>query len=349
MMSAHVEGEGRATVSCPFRATRQRSRDAQKRPLARFNLKAAAGAYMRISEWIEPALVWVFQAEQTDVYRLCTVKDGWAERYGTDVLLSYKNNAAQERLTTELRFWSLAADFKFTRVFARFLPKQNSERDPPRLLAGDQESALQSAVTERGLRYGVDFGSGYSPGLFIDQRHNRSFVRELRARTLLNCFAYTCSFFVAAATTGAKTVNIDLSRKSLARGRDNFVLNAQGLTGHRFIAEDVMEYLPRLARKGEKFDAIILDPPTFSRSRSGKAFQVERDFEILLLAALEVSERNGWILLSTNCTTLDEHALEVMARFPLKASRRSGTLHKEPALPDFPGGAGARTVWLSLR
>lgn len=304
---------------------------------------------MRISEWIEPALVQIFQAEQTDAYRLCTFKDGCAERYGTDVLVSYKTQHARERLTTELSLWSLAVDFKFTRVFARFLPKQNSERHPPRLVTGDDDSTLQSAITERGLRYGVDFASGYSPGLFIDQRHNRAFVRNLSIKTLLNCFAYTCSFSVAAATTGAKTVSVDLSRKSLGRGRENFVLNTQELAGHRFIAEDVMEYLPRLARKGEKFDAIILDPPTFSRSRIGKAFQVERDFETLLLSTLEVSERNGRILLSTNCTTLDEHALEVMARFALKASRRAGTLHKEPTLPDFPAGAGASSVWLSLR
>ncbi len=304
---------------------------------------------MRISGWIEPALVQVLQVEQTEAYRLCTFEDGWVERYGTDALVSYKTQHAQERLTTELRLWSLAVNLKVTRVFARFLPKQNSEREPPQLVTADEDSPWQTVVTERGLRYGLDFASGYSPGLFIDQRHNRSFVRNLRAKTLLNCFAYTCSFSVAAAITGAKTVSVDLSRKSLGRGQGNFVLNSQELAGHRFIAEDVMEYLPRLARKGEKFDAIILDPPTFSRSRIGKAFQVERDFETLLIAALEVSEQSGRILLSTNCTALDEHALEVMARFALKASRRAGMLHKEPALPDFPVGAGARTVWLSLR
>jgi 23S rRNA (cytosine1962-C5)-methyltransferase len=171
----------------------------------------------------------------------------------------------------------------------------------------------------------------------------------MQPKTLLNCFAYTCSFSAAAATVGATTVNVDLSKKSLARGRENFAHNSVLTDGHRFIAEDVMEFLPRLARRGEKFDFIILDPPTFSRSHRGKAFQVERDFETLLLAALEVAERNGRILLSTNCSTLNEHALEVMARFCLKASRRAGTLHKEPALPDFPSEIAARTVWLTLR
>ncbi len=304
---------------------------------------------MRKSEWIEPALVQAFEAEQTDAYRLCTFEDGWAERYGTDVLVSYKTDVAQERLTAELHLWALLAGFKIARVFARFLPKQNSGRGASRLLTGDESASLQTTITEGGLRYGVDFGSGYSAGFFIDQRQNRAAVRQLRVKTMLNCFAYTCSFSVAAAVAGAKTLSIDLSKKSLTRGRENFVLNDQALTSHRFIAEDVMDYLPRLARNGETFDVIILDPPTFSRSKIGTAFQVERDFETLLLAALEVAERDSRILLSTNCTTLDEHALEVMARFALKASRRAGSLHREPPLREFPAGVGASTVWLSLR
>ncbi|MDQ2659817.1 MAG: class I SAM-dependent methyltransferase, partial [Verrucomicrobiota bacterium] len=189
----------------------------------------------------------------------------------------------------------------------------------------------------------------YSIGLFIDQRANRSYVRALRPKTLLNCFAYTCSFSAAAATVGAQTVSVDLSKKSLARGRENFSLNAMTTRDHHFIADDVMTYLPRLARKGEKFDVIILDPPTFSRSHRGKAFQVEQDFEKLLSLALEVAERDGRILLSTNCTTLHEHALEVMARYCLKATRRAGNLHRELALRDFPPESGASTVWLTLR
>lgn len=304
---------------------------------------------MRMSEWIQPDLVRAFQAEKTDAYRLCTFQDGWAERYGNDVLVSYKTELARERLTSELRLWALAVDFKIERVFARFLPKQNSEREAPRLIAGDPSAHWQTAAIERGLRYGIDFEAGYSAGLFLDQRHNRSFVRNLTPKYLLNCFAYTCSFSLVAATKGAKTISVDLSKKSLARGRENFLLNEQSLTKHRFLTDDLMEYLPRLARKGEKFDVIILDPPTFSRSKTGKAFQVERDFEKLLLSAIEVAERDCHILLSTNCSTLDEHALEVMARFGLKASRRAGSLHRESPLPDLPRGAGASTVWLTLR
>ncbi len=299
--------------------------------------------------WIDAALVQAFAAEETDAYRLCTFRDGWVERYASDVVISYKTEAARERLTTELYLWSLSVQFKFSRIFGRFLPKQNAERNVPRLLLGDAAAALQTVACERGLRFGIDFATGYSVGLFVDQRQNRGVVRVVRPKRMLNCFAYTCAFSVAAAAVGAETVSVDLSKKSLARGRENFSLNALETGGHRFVAEDVMEFLPRLGRKAEKFDMIILDPPTFSRSHRGKAFQVESDYETLLLGAIEAAERHARILLSTNCTTLNERALEVMAKFCLKATRRAGSMQSESIPPDFPPRAGARTVWLILR
>ncbi len=290
-----------------------------------------------------------FAAEQTDAHRLCTAGDGWVERFASDVLISYKNQVAEERLATEFYLWAESAEFQFKRVFARYLPIRNSERQAPRLIKGDAHENLKTVAIERSLRYGIDFAAGYSVGLFVDQRENRRFVRQAVPGKLLNCFSYTCSFSVAAATVDAKTVNIDLSKKSLARGKENFALNSLATIGHQFIADDVFEVLPRLARRGEKFDMIILDPPTFSRSHRGKAFQVERDFEALLLAALEVAERDVRFLLSTNCTELDVYGLELMARFCLKAVRRAGTFHQQPPLPDFPPNTGARTVWLALR
>ena len=304
---------------------------------------------MKMSEWIDPELHGEFIAQQTDAMRLCTCPDGWVERFGVDVLISHKTDAALERLKTELCLWALNVDFKFRRVFARFLPKQNADRQTPFMILGDPETNLQSVALERSLSYAIDFGAGYSVGLFIDQRENRRFLRDIAPKKLLNCFAYTCSFSVAAATVGATTVSVDLSKKSLARGRENFALNSLSTADHRFLADDVMSVLPRLARKGEKFDAIILDPPTFSRTHAGKTFQVEHDFENLLLSALEVADRNARILLSTNCSTLKERALEVMGRFCLKATRRAGGFHQEPPLPDFPPQVGASTIWLSLR
>jgi 23S rRNA (cytosine1962-C5)-methyltransferase len=301
------------------------------------------------SEWIDANLLRDFEAEGTNAHRLCTIDHGWVERFGRDILISYKNAGARDRLTLELNLWGKAANFSFGRIFARYLPKQNAEREAPKLMFGDANENLQTIATEWLLRYGIDFEAGYSVGLFVDQRENRRYVRQIVPKALLNCFAYTCAFSVAAASVGTRTLNVDLSKKSLTRGKENFGLNNLPTAEHQFIADDVMAVLPRLARKADKFDMIILDPPTFSRSHRGKAFHVENDFEKLLLAALDVAERNARILLSTNCSTLQERALEVMARYCLKVSRRAGSFHREPPPPDFPPGAGASTVWLTLR
>jgi 23S rRNA (cytosine1962-C5)-methyltransferase len=302
-----------------------------------------------MSEWIEPTLHQELITEQTDAIRLCSCRDGWVEQFGVDVLISHQDDAALERLKTEFSLWALNLDFKFDRVFTRFLPKRNAERETPHLAIGDPKANLQSTILEGSLRYGVDFGTGYSVGFFIDQRENRRFVRTLEPSSCLNCFAYTCSFSVAAATVGARTVSIDLSKRSLTRGRENFALNSLPTNDHRFLVDDVMVVLPRLARKGERFDVIILDPPTFSRSHRGRTFQVAHDFEGLLMTALEVAARDAKILLSTNCSGLGGGALEVMARFCLKAARRAGTFHRSNPLRDFPQGIGAATVWLMLR
>ena len=309
--------------------------------------KIASGRFT--TSWIDQPLMRRFEAEGTDAHRICTAPDGWIERFGSDVLISFKNEGARERLTTQYVLWAQQIGFSFSRLFGRFLPRQNAEREAPKLLLGDDTANVRSVVTERDLQFGIDFSAGYSVGLFVDQRENRQFVRRAEPRRMLNCFAYTCSFSVAAASAGGNTVSVDLSRKSLDRGRENFTLNNLPTSEHRFIADDVFEVLPYLTRKGQKFDMIILDPPTFSRSHRGKTFQVQSDFEDLVRTALEVANRDARILLSTNCSTFDERALEVMARFCLKAARRAGDFHCEPVPAEFPPGAAASAIWVSLR
>jgi 23S rRNA (cytosine1962-C5)-methyltransferase len=302
-----------------------------------------------ITGWIEPGLLRDFQAEGTNAYRLCTIEDGWVERFDSDVLISFKRVLARERLLEELQSWADSVGFPVRRVFARLIPTKNERREPPALVVGDPSESLQTVATERYLKFSIDFGTGYSPGLFLDQRENRRYVRHIAPKRLLNCFAYTCSFSVYAACNGASTLNIDLSKKYLARGRENFALNNLSTIDQRFIADDVRSVLPRLVRRGEKFDAIILDPPTFSRSPQGKTFQIQYDFKSLLISALAAAERDAHVLVSTNCSELGVRALEVMARYCLKETRRAAAFQRPLPLPDFPPRTGASSIWLALR
>jgi 23S rRNA (cytosine1962-C5)-methyltransferase len=303
---------------------------------------------MRANEWIDPQLLRAFEAEGTTAHRLCTIDGGWAERFGEDVLISFRVETARDRLLQEFHRWAESAEFSVKRVFGRFLPKRNEERETPTLLAGNEADSLRTIVTENHLKFEIDFTAGYSVGLFVDQRENRTFIRQMKPRSLLNCFAYTCSFSVAAASVGAETMNVDLSKKSLERGRRNFTLNSISIEKHQFIPDDVRPVLRRLTRRGEKFDVIILDPPTFSRAKGGAAFHVEKDLEELITTALELTEHNSRVLVSTNCESLNEGALEGMGRYSLRVARRSGALHRQATPSDFPPGTAAKTVWLTL-
>ena len=164
------------------------------------------------------------------------------ERLGDDAMISHKNDAALETLLAGLEKWSATAGWIAARIFTRFLPLKNDERISPILHSGDATLPLTSVVTEEGIRYALDFAAGYSHGLFLDQRVNRAKVRALRPKRMLNTFAYTCSFSVAAAMAGAETVSVDLSKKSLDRGKQNFALNGIAEKGHRFIAGDQLHH-----------------------------------------------------------------------------------------------------------
>jgi len=300
--------------------------------------------------WITPVQFAAFEASQTDAHRLFSGADGWVERLAQDALISHKTPAALDGMRDELSGWGAANAWNPRRIFGKLLPRQNEDRDPPVLVGGDATLPLTGDVRENGVRYCLDFAAGYSAGLFLDQRTNRAFLRNAAPARLLNTFAYTCSFSVVAALAGAATVSIDLSRKSLERGKANFLLNGlDANAGHRFLADDVLEVLPRLARRGEKFDAIVLDPPTFSRGNKGRRWQVGQHLEDLVLAAMELAAPSARVLISTNCATIQHGDLERVARFALKFHRRAGDLHREAQPPDFRPGHGARTLWMSLR
>ena len=301
-------------------------------------------------EWISPSVWAALNAQGTNAHRIATGPEVWIERFGPDVLISYQTDSAREAALAEIDSRGAVYPYEPLRVFGKYLPEQAAERGTPKLLRGDAGGALETEVSEAGTRYGLDFAVGYSAGLFIDQRANRARLRAWKSKRLLNTFAYTCSFSVVAAHAGAETVSIDLSRRSLTRGEGNFQRNGlDPKAGHRFIADDVLAVLPRLARRGEKFDAIILDPPTFSRNQDGDAFQVQRDFGKLVALALEVAAPGAKILLSVNHSAMRVADLEWAARNTLKLAGTTGRFLPSDALPDFPPGEGAKTVWLETR
>jgi 23S rRNA (cytosine1962-C5)-methyltransferase len=201
-------------------------------------------------------------------------------------------------------------------------------------------------VRESGLKFEIDFQSGYSPGLFLDQRINRQKLSALaNDKTLLNAFSYTCAFGVTAAQSGASTVNLDLSRRYLDWGKRNYEINRLRAEDHDFIYGEVFDWLGRFRRQGRKFDVIVLDPPTFSRDRKSKVFRIEDDYGALAGLAAQCLHRDGLLFCSTNFRgmTFDEflRILRTAVARPFKAV--AGSMP-----PDFTGDKYLKTVWLQF-
>ncbi len=194
-------------------------------------------------------------------------------------------------------------------------------------------------VLENGLRFLIRPYDGFSAGLFPEQRENRRRVRELaRGHRVLNAFSYTGSFSVAAAAGGAASVSsVDMHKRYLEWGKANFAANGIETAGHWFFCSDVFEFFHRARRQGRRFDLIILDPPTFSRSRRpARVFVLEERLGELCGGAMELLDPGGMVLLSTNHRGISTSRLE--EELALASGGRRCTVLERPALPsDFAG------------
>jgi len=224
--------------------------------------------------------------------------------------------------------------------------KRLGDKEPPLWIAGEKLDA-PFIVSERGLQYWIDFQAGCSQGLFLDQRLNRSKVREFQG-SVLNCFAYTCAFGVSAAAGGARTVNVDLSKKYLDWGKRNYLLNGIDPARHEFLFGDMFDWLKRFRKKERSFDLIILDPPTFSRNAAGEVFSIESRMSDLVGLSESVLSESGTILCSTNQRSVNSAQF---LRMILREMRDGAAWRVTPAPmpPDFTGEKYLKTWWLKRK
>ncbi len=152
-------------------------------------------------------------------------------------------------------------------------------------------------VEEGGLRFLLDFGRKQNSGLFLDMRFGRQWVREQAAGLrVLNLFAYTCGFSVAAIAGGAeRVVNLDMSRPALSRGRDNHRLNGHDLARVSFLGHDLFNSWGKL-RKDGPYDLIIVDPPSFQKG----SFVLTRDYAKIIRRLPDMLTPGGQVLACCN-------------------------------------------------
>lgn len=243
----------------------------------------------------------------------------------------------------------------FDGVYLKLRPKQanvlvDTRRDDlaPALPVRGAAAAGELEIREEGVPYRVRLGDGLSTGIFLDQRPNRRLVRELaRGAHVLNLFSYTCAFSVAAALGGAaRTVSVDASVQALERGRGNFEAAGVALGGsgpsaaHSFVAEDVFAWLARAATKKERFDLVIVDPPSYSSTKK-RRFVAESDYGDLVAMAAKVMSPRGRLVACCNHRGLARVKLRRFVAQGVKgAGHELSQLKDLPDAPDFPPPLG---------
>jgi 23S rRNA (guanine2445-N2)-methyltransferase / 23S rRNA (guanine2069-N7)-methyltransferase len=194
-------------------------------------------------------------------------------------------------------------------------------------------------VVEGDARFVVDLTSRTDVGLFLDHRPERLRVgKSARGRSLLNLFAYTCAFSVHAGVGGAsRTVSVDLSNTALATAADNFQQNGMSSSQHLLVNDDAMRFVGACA---ERFDTVICDPPSFSRSKSAAEFDVQRDHVALLSRCLSLLTVDGELLFLTNLQSFS---------FQCPPSARAADITAQSVPPDFSKQPPAHRAWRLVR
>jgi 23S rRNA (cytosine1962-C5)-methyltransferase len=165
------------------------------------------------------------------------------------------------------------------------------------------EDRREFVVEEQGLKFWVNLSDYHDTGLFLDHRNTRARVRaEAAYKRVLNLFCYTGSFSVYAAAGGAwETVSVDLSNTYLGWAERNFALNEVDRRRHHLVRADVLDWLPVAGLKGERFDVIVCDPPTFSNSkRMRDVLDVGVQHPLLINGCLQLLAPGGTLYFSTN-------------------------------------------------
>lgn len=266
----------------------------------------------------------------------------WAKRTGTNCFRIYDR---------EIRHYPLAIDFYAGRFCVHYFSRSRENPEPPQALM-DEVTAIISTifqappssifwrtrvrrekkaqyekiassqdsliVQEYGVKFKVNLVDYLDTGLFLDHRETRHLVASFaKDKKVLNLFAYTCSFSVHAALAGASyTKSVDMSNTYTAWGRENFELNGISSDKHEIIRDDCLKFLDKEIRTGKKYEVIIIDPPTVSRSKKmTQMFDIQVDYIPLLLKALKLLAKEGVIFFSTNSrkfvfdTKLFEHCI----------------------------------------
>ena len=273
------------------------------------------------------------------------------DRYGDFLMVQYFTLAWEKHLPIVAS--ALQQIGSVNGIYVKYRPQETrrlgtgkkAAQPKSRLISG-AEAPQNVTVRENGLSFNVDLVRDLHTGIFPDQRDNRQAFRELAAGcSVLNLFAYTGAFSVAAAAGGASQVtSVDANARYLDMARENFRLNGMDPAVHEFVVGDCFAALDRFARNDRRFDIVLMDPPSFSTTRRGR-FTTSGGTADLVEKSLQLLEPGGLLITSSNLQkmTLAEY-LKELRKGSLAAGRTlqivdvAGQAGDFPFLATFPEG-----------
>jgi 23S rRNA (cytosine1962-C5)-methyltransferase len=213
------------------------------------------------------------------------------------------------------------------------------------LLRGDRVSSLwgrrpsgELVVSENGLRMYVDLAAGQKTGLYLDHRENRQYLEQWCAgKRVLNCFAYTGAFSLYAVRGGAVEVTgVDIAPPLAYEHGRNLELNGFDPDAHPFVVADCFELLQEYADRGERYDLVIVDPPSLARAKKSR-FAAQRAYVHLNQAAMRCTTPGG-LLATASCTSQVNPSMfrEALGDAATRAGRRFLMLHEAGQAIDHP-------------
>lgn len=201
------------------------------------------------------------------------------------------------------------------------------------------EAEFPIIVKENEMNYAIDLNDGAMTGIFLDQRHVRQSLREKYAYNcvVLNTFSYTGAFAIAALHGGAqKTINVDLAKRSLDKTSHQLQVNDFNPSKEEIRVMDVFRYFKYAQRHQLTYDVVILDPPSFARTKKKVTFSTAKDYPYLIQQAVSVTKQNGVIIASTNNASFGMKKFKKMIQDGFKNTTYHPKIIEEQQLPqDF--------------
>ena len=201
-----------------------------------------------------------------------------------------------------------------------------------------EEAPQPLIVKENGASFAIYLDDGAMVGVFLDQKEVRKTIRDKYAKdkTVLNTFSYTGAFSVFASLGGAKkTTSVDLAKRSSYKTMEQFDINGIDVDAQDIIVDDVFNYFKYAVRKKLLFDMVVLDPPSFARSKK-HTFSASKDYVKLLKEAIQITNKNGVIVASTNSANFSMMTFRDFIKRAFKELRGKYKVEESFSLPkDF--------------